>query len=396
MDLKWQVAMISMRLKKFHKKSGKKILFDAKEPVGFDKTKVECYNCHKTGHFARECRSKGSQDSKRRDAWNSGNKANDNSKRLGKKEESNALMTLDGGCVDWTSHSEDEQDNYAFMAFSNSGSDTEVNSCSKECVESYAKLKKLYDEQREQLGDASIEIQAYTQALKTVEAQLVAYQQNQLWYEEKIKFMKVDLDDKTDVLAYNKKLLVEDLKEKDELKTKFENWKNSSKNLGKLLNTQMSANDKFGLGYGDHKYGSILSYENEVLQSVFINKESDVENEPLYDRFVSAKGMHAVPPPMTGNYMPSGPDIEIDYSKFTYGPKQFETSKSNESNTQTSEYTTCDSDSSNSTPKVVSEPMPELAITEPKVVSQPKVWTDAPIIEEYESNSDEDYVSTPL
>ncbi|GKE38531.1 hypothetical protein Tco_1461936 [Tanacetum coccineum] len=50
-DLKWQVAMISMRLKKFYKKSGRKIHFDATEPVGFDKTKVECYNCHKTGHF---------------------------------------------------------------------------------------------------------------------------------------------------------------------------------------------------------------------------------------------------------------------------------------------------------------------------------------------------------
>ncbi|GKF92770.1 hypothetical protein Tco_0279489 [Tanacetum coccineum] len=94
--------------------------------------------------------------------------------------------------------------------------------------------------------------------------------------------------------------------------------------------------------------------------------------------------------------MPSGPDIEIDCSKFTYGPKQSETSESNESNTQTSEYNTCDSNSSNSTPKVVSEPMPEPTVIEPKVVSQPKVWTDAPIIEEYESDSDEDCVSTPL
>ncbi|GKB48987.1 ribonuclease H-like domain-containing protein [Tanacetum coccineum] len=67
MDLKWQVAMISMRMKKFYKKTGRKIQFDAKEPVGFDKTKVECYSCHKTGHFARECRSKGNQDSRRRD-----------------------------------------------------------------------------------------------------------------------------------------------------------------------------------------------------------------------------------------------------------------------------------------------------------------------------------------
>ncbi|GKG01412.1 hypothetical protein Tco_0306117 [Tanacetum coccineum] len=88
------------------------------------------------------------------------NKANDNSKRLGKNKESNALMTLDGECVDWTSHSEYEQDNYAFMACNSSGLNTEVTSCSKECKESYVKLKKLYDEQREQLGDASIEIQA--------------------------------------------------------------------------------------------------------------------------------------------------------------------------------------------------------------------------------------------
>ncbi|GJZ91458.1 putative reverse transcriptase domain-containing protein, partial [Tanacetum coccineum] len=74
MDLKWQVAMILMRMKKFYKKTGRKLQFDAKEAVGFDKTKVECYNCHKTGHFARKCRIKGTQDNRRRDAWNSGNK----------------------------------------------------------------------------------------------------------------------------------------------------------------------------------------------------------------------------------------------------------------------------------------------------------------------------------
>ncbi|GJV03606.1 ribonuclease H-like domain-containing protein [Tanacetum coccineum] len=68
MDLKWQVAMISMRMKKFYKKTSRKLQFNAKEPVCFDKTKVECYNCHKSGHFARECRTKGNQDSRRRDA----------------------------------------------------------------------------------------------------------------------------------------------------------------------------------------------------------------------------------------------------------------------------------------------------------------------------------------
>ncbi|GJZ93170.1 putative reverse transcriptase domain-containing protein [Tanacetum coccineum] len=104
MDLKWQVAMISMRMKKFYKKTGRKLQFDAKEPVGFDKTKVECYNCHKTGHFARECRTK--EDNRRRDGWNPGNK---DGSRTGKKEESKALVTVDGECVDWTTHSEDDE-----------------------------------------------------------------------------------------------------------------------------------------------------------------------------------------------------------------------------------------------------------------------------------------------
>ncbi|GKB57078.1 ribonuclease H-like domain-containing protein [Tanacetum coccineum] len=164
MDLKWQVAMISMRMKKFYKKTGRKLQFDAKEPVGFDKTKVECYNCHKTGHFARECRIKGTQDNRRRDAWNSGNK---DGSRTGQKEDSKALVTIDGEGVDWTNHSEDED--YALMACNSSDSDTE----------------------REQLSDASIEIKAYSQGLKKVEAQLVAHQQGQLWHEQKIKFMKI-------------------------------------------------------------------------------------------------------------------------------------------------------------------------------------------------------------
>ncbi|GJS16190.1 putative ribonuclease H-like domain-containing protein [Tanacetum coccineum] len=337
MDLKWQVAMISMRMKKFYKKTGRKLQFDAKEPVGFDKTKVECYNCHKTGHFARECRIKGNQDNRRRDAWNSGTK---DGSRTGKKEDSKALVTIDGEGVDWTNHSEEDED-YALMACNSSDSDTEVISCSNKCKESYANLKKLYDAQREQLSDASIEIKAYSQGLKKVEAQLVAHQQGQLWYEQKIKFMKIDLDDKTDVLTYHKKLLAEAQKEKEDLKAKVEKWHNSSKNLSKLLNTQMSANDKFGLGYGDHRYDGILSYENEVLQSVFMNKESELEKQPLYDRFVTAEGMHAVPPPMTGNYMPSGPDIEVDYSQFTYGPKQTQPS---ESESQSSEFDTPDVD----------------------------------------------------
>ncbi|GJR70064.1 ribonuclease H-like domain-containing protein [Tanacetum coccineum] len=344
-------------------KTGRKLQFDAKEPVGFDKTKVECYSCHKTGHFARECRSKWNQESRRRDAWNTGNKDKDNGRRSGKQKDSKALVTLDG-----------------------EGSDTEVTSCSKECKESYVKLKKLYDEQREQLGDASIEIQAYTQALKKVEAQLVAHQQGQLWYEEKIRFMKIDLDDKTDVLTYHKKLLAEAEKEKEDLKAKVEKWHNSSKNLNILLNSQMSARDKAGLGYGDQLNKGVLSYENEVFQSVFVSRTSDIEDSPMNDRY--AEGMHAVPPPMTGIYIPSGPDKEIDDLQFTYGPKQ---SKPSESDARSSDFNSCESNCSEET----HESMPEPVVNEPKVVSEPKVWSDAPIIEEYESDSEDEHVSLP-
>ncbi|GJR83049.1 ribonuclease H-like domain-containing protein [Tanacetum coccineum] len=126
------MAMISMRIKKFYKKTSRKLQFDAKEPVGFDKTKVECYNCHKTRHFARECRTK--EDNRRRDGWNPGNK---NGSRTEKKEESKALVTFDGESVDWTTHSEDDE-NYAFMASNSSGSDIQVPSCSNKCKESYA------------------------------------------------------------------------------------------------------------------------------------------------------------------------------------------------------------------------------------------------------------------
>nr|GEY71851.1 hypothetical protein [Tanacetum cinerariifolium] len=176
--------------------------------------------------------------------------------------------------------------------------------------------------------------------------------------------MKIDLDDKTDVLAYHKKLSTDALKEKEDLKTKFKNWQNYSKNLSRLLNTQMSANEKFRLGYGDYRYGSILSYENEVLQSVFMNKASDLEDTLVNYRF--AIGMHAVSPPMIRNYMPSGPDVEKNYSKFTYGPKQ---TSANESDSKPSEYASCESNSSVET----STSMLELLENVSKVIYEPKV-----------------------
>nr|GEU63521.1 retrotransposable element Tf2 [Tanacetum cinerariifolium] len=56
MDLKWQIAMLTMRARRFLQKSGRNLGANGTAAIRFDMSKVECYNCHKRGHFAREYR----------------------------------------------------------------------------------------------------------------------------------------------------------------------------------------------------------------------------------------------------------------------------------------------------------------------------------------------------
>ncbi|GKA37295.1 ribonuclease H-like domain-containing protein [Tanacetum coccineum] len=180
MDINWQIAMIAIRMKKFYKKTGRRVRIDRNKPVGFDKKKLECFKCHNTGHFARECPSKGTNDGKNRDSFYQDQGA-------GKKEQNqNCLLNMDDGVVNWGEHTiEEEETNHALMAIS---SNNEVSLCSKTCIDSYNKLKTLCDEQMNQLGEQEAKILAYTLAVKKLEAQIVTFQKQQLSLNEQLTF----------------------------------------------------------------------------------------------------------------------------------------------------------------------------------------------------------------
>ncbi|GJY32797.1 ribonuclease H-like domain-containing protein [Tanacetum coccineum] len=253
MDLKWRVAMLTMRVKRFLKKTRRNLNFNGKENVGIDKTKVECYNCHRRGHFARECKAPRNQGNRNRDA----------SRRVVPVETpTNALVVQDGICgYDWSFQADEGITNIALMAYTSQGSsslsssDSLVHTCSKDCLKSYETLQKQYDQQREALKKSNLEIIGYQIGLESLEARIIVQEKNEVVYEEDIAFL--------------------------------------------------NAKDKAGLGYDSQ------INESEVVHSVFNSRESDVDGSPVNDRFKIGEGFHAVPPPYTRNNMPSRPDLSF-------------------------------------------------------------------------------------
>ncbi|GJW30906.1 ribonuclease H-like domain-containing protein [Tanacetum coccineum] len=155
LDIRWQVAMLTVRVQRFIQKTGRNLDFKGKQPVTFDKSKVECYNCHRKGHFAKECKS-GRNQGKRSYGDNGRRNATTN------EPSSQALVAQDGlGGYDW-SNDFDEPVNYALMAISSSSSssssDNEVQNCSKQCLESFKTLQKNFDSEREKHSRARLEI----------------------------------------------------------------------------------------------------------------------------------------------------------------------------------------------------------------------------------------------
>ncbi|GKB03391.1 ribonuclease H-like domain-containing protein, partial [Tanacetum coccineum] len=180
--------MIAIRMKKFYKKSGRRVRVDGKTPVGFDKKKLECFNCHNTSHFAKECTAKATHDGKKK------RNSFDQHQEAGKQEKNQmGLLTIDDRIVNWGEHTTVEETNHALMAINLS---IEVTLCSKTCIDSYNTLKLLYDEQMNQLGDQEAQILAYSQVVKKLEAELVTFQKQQLSLNEKLTFQANEIYEK--------------------------------------------------------------------------------------------------------------------------------------------------------------------------------------------------------
>ncbi|GJW70525.1 ribonuclease H-like domain-containing protein [Tanacetum coccineum] len=149
MDLKWQLVLLSIRAKKFYQRTRKKITINRGDTAGFDKTKVECFNCHKLGHFAWDCRNPRGQDGRGR-SYDQGSKNQETTRRTVKVEEASpkAMLAVDGARFDWSFMAEEEvPTNMALMAFSDSEAHKDK-TCSSTCLKSYETLKTQYDKLR--------------------------------------------------------------------------------------------------------------------------------------------------------------------------------------------------------------------------------------------------------
>ncbi|GJV57851.1 putative ribonuclease H-like domain-containing protein [Tanacetum coccineum] len=319
---------MTMRSRRFLNNTGRKISANGSETIGFNKSKVECYNCHKKGHFARECRAP---------------RENRNREPVRRNvtvetTETKALVAQDGLGYDWSDQAEEGPTNFALMAYTSSGSssssssDSEVSTCSKACLKSYETLKEHYDNLTKDFNKSQLNVGGYKAGLESVEARLDVYKNNEVVFEEDIKILKLDIKLRDNALTELRKKFEKAEKERDDLKLTLEKFENSSKNLSKLLEIQVS--DKFKTGVG---------YDSQVVDiQVFDSQVNDKHN--------TSEGYHAVPSPYTGNFMPPKPNLVLtDGEEYVFS----------ESITSVPTVATSEVKTIESKPKFVSEPLIE-------------------------------------
>ncbi|GKB60949.1 ribonuclease H-like domain-containing protein [Tanacetum coccineum] len=227
--------MLTIRARRFLKNIGRKFSVNGTETIGFDKSKVECYNCHKRGHFVRECRASRNQENRNRE----------NTRRVVPVETttSKALISCDGlGNYYWSDQAEEGPTNFALMAYSSTSSNSKV-SIDSNFSSSYLENFKILKEQNEQLlkdlRKSKINTITYKTGLESVKARLLFYKKNKSVYEEDIKVLKREIHlRKVAIIELRRKLELAQ-KQKDEIRLTVENFENSSKSLSKLIDYQI-------------------------------------------------------------------------------------------------------------------------------------------------------------
>ncbi|GJW10664.1 hypothetical protein Tco_1576491 [Tanacetum coccineum] len=224
------MALLSMRVRKFYQRTGRKIIIDGSNTAGYDKSKVECLKCHyKWGHFARDCERTRSEDNRN---WNQGS----SSKAVRIEDASEkAMCAIDGAGFDWSDMAEEEiQANMALMAFT----DSEVSndkSCSKSCLQNYEALKKQYDDLLVKLDDTGFKAATYKRGLSILEAQVVKYKESEVLFSEEIALLKRSVGHKEYLMGLLKTELEKVKEEKEGFEFKIAKFEKSSKDLDQLL-----------------------------------------------------------------------------------------------------------------------------------------------------------------
>ncbi|GJW67832.1 ribonuclease H-like domain-containing protein [Tanacetum coccineum] len=210
------MSMLTMRSRRFLKNTGRRITVNGNESIGFDKSKVECCNCHKRGHFARECRASRNQDYK--------NKESTRKTVPVETSTSTALVSCNGlGGYDWSDQAEEGPTNYALMA--------------------HLQVLILRFEKSELM------VVAYKTGLQSVEERLEFYKKNESVYVEKINGLKWDIQVGDMTIGELRKKLEIVQKEKDGIQFNVDKLENASKSLNKIIESHIIDNCKKGLGY---------------------------------------------------------------------------------------------------------------------------------------------------
>ncbi|GJT22490.1 ribonuclease H-like domain-containing protein [Tanacetum coccineum] len=235
-DLRWNIAMLTMRVRRFLKNTGRKLDMANKQRIGFDKSKVECFNYHKSGHFARECRAPRNQDSMNREP----------TRRTVPIEPTylNALVfQCEGFSYDWSDQAEEGPTNFALMAYSSTTSSSSTNSkvsndsnyCSS-CLEYVKDLKEQNEQLVKELRITRVSAISYKTGLESVESRLLVFKKNKSVYEEDIKLLKREI--------YLRDLDITELKRKFELATKEKDETARKENGAPIIKDWISDSDE--------------------------------------------------------------------------------------------------------------------------------------------------------